>query len=151
MRQKKTGHFSNSRFSYKVRGEEYREMLQDKVFPWTRRHFGDRFWTFQQDGAPSHKAAATQDLLEENCPDVILVDISPQPQIGDWPPNSPDLNVMDYCIWSLLEEKACRLRRWRRAWSKRERDFYWDYSEGYGWVSEAVEAVHWSGWGAFWK
>ena len=24
-----------------------------------------------------------------------------------WPPNSPDLNPLDYSIWSILEEKAC--------------------------------------------
>uniref|UniRef100_A0A914BUK9 Uncharacterized protein n=1 Tax=Acrobeloides nanus TaxID=290746 RepID=A0A914BUK9_9BILA len=26
---------------------------------------------------------------------------------GEWPPNSPDLNVMDYSIWSILEAEAC--------------------------------------------
>uniref|UniRef100_A0A914DLV0 Transposase n=1 Tax=Acrobeloides nanus TaxID=290746 RepID=A0A914DLV0_9BILA len=25
----------------------------------------------------------------------------------EWPPNSPDLNPLDYAIWSILEEKAC--------------------------------------------
>uniref|UniRef100_A0A914CGD8 Transposase n=1 Tax=Acrobeloides nanus TaxID=290746 RepID=A0A914CGD8_9BILA len=24
-----------------------------------------------------------------------------------WPPNSPDLNPLDYSIWSILEQKAC--------------------------------------------
>ena len=40
-------------------------------------------------------------------PDFIEVDISPQRNNGDWPPNSPDLNVMDYSIWSILEAEAC--------------------------------------------
>jgi transposase len=91
----------------KVKGENYREMLKSKVFPWANDHFGHRFWTFQQDGAPSHKAVDTQQLIEENCPDFISVDISPKQPIGEWPPNSPDLNVMDYSIWSILESKAC--------------------------------------------
>ena len=26
---------------------------------------------------------------------------------GEWPPNSPDLNPLDYSVWSILEEKAC--------------------------------------------
>jgi hypothetical protein len=26
---------------------------------------------------------------------------------GDWPSNSPELNVMDYSIWGILEAKAC--------------------------------------------
>ena len=27
-----------------------------------------------------------------------------------WPPNSPDLNPVDYCIWSALEQKVYRRR-----------------------------------------
>ena len=42
-----------------------------------------------------------------NVPDFIQVDISPQRNNGEWPPNSPDLNVMDYSIWSILEAEAC--------------------------------------------
>uniref|UniRef100_A0A914CM25 Uncharacterized protein n=1 Tax=Acrobeloides nanus TaxID=290746 RepID=A0A914CM25_9BILA len=42
-----------------------------------------------------------------NVTDFIQVDISPQRNNGEWPPNSPDLNVMDYSIWSILEAKAC--------------------------------------------
>ena len=91
----------------KVDGRVYREMLEDKVFPWARKAFGDEHWTFQQDGAPSHKAVETQELIEANCPDFISVDISPQRANGEWPPCRPDLNVMDYSIWSWLEERAC--------------------------------------------
>ena len=57
--------------------------------------------------AGRHKAEATQALIAENCPDHISVDISPQRANGDWPPNSPDLNAMDYSIWRILEEMAC--------------------------------------------
>ena len=28
-----------------------------------------------------------------------------------WPPNSPDLNSVDYCVWSALERNVCRGRR----------------------------------------
>lgn len=91
----------------KVNGAAYRQMLSEKVFPWTQRHFGNQPWTFLQDGASAHKAEETQDLIEANSPDFISVDISWQRANGDWPPNSPDLNAMDYSIWSILEEKAC--------------------------------------------
>ncbi|KAI6655320.1 hypothetical protein LOD99_2155 [Oopsacas minuta] len=37
--------------------------------------------------------------LKENIPDFIPKD--------EWPPYSPDLNPMDYSIWSILETKAC--------------------------------------------
>uniref|UniRef100_A0A914D040 Uncharacterized protein n=1 Tax=Acrobeloides nanus TaxID=290746 RepID=A0A914D040_9BILA len=42
-----------------------------------------------------------------NVPDFIQVDINPQRNNGELPPNSPDLNVMDYSIWSILEAAAC--------------------------------------------
>uniref|UniRef100_A0A914EK56 DDE-1 domain-containing protein n=1 Tax=Acrobeloides nanus TaxID=290746 RepID=A0A914EK56_9BILA len=42
-----------------------------------------------------------------NVPNFIQVDISPQRNNGEWPPNSPDLNVMDYSIWSILEAEVC--------------------------------------------
>ena len=69
--------------------------------------YGRRDWVFMQDGAPSHKAEVTQNLIHDNVPEFIEVDISPQRDNGEWPPNSPDLNVMDYSIWSILEAEAC--------------------------------------------
>ena len=68
---------------------------------------GQRHWIFQQDGAPSHKAEETQNLIRDNVPEFIEVDISPQRNNGEWPPNSPDLNVLDYTIWSILKAEAC--------------------------------------------
>uniref|UniRef100_A0A914CM50 Alpha-galactosidase n=1 Tax=Acrobeloides nanus TaxID=290746 RepID=A0A914CM50_9BILA len=59
------------------------------------------------DGAPSHKAEETQNLIRDNMPEFIEVDIIPQRNNGEWPPNSPNLNVMDYSIWSILEAEAC--------------------------------------------
>ena len=68
---------------------------------------GDEEWTFQ-DGASAHKAIETQDFLRDNCPDVITVDPHWRNPTGEWPPNSPDLNPLDYSVWSILEEKACQ-------------------------------------------
>jgi hypothetical protein len=62
---------------------------------------------FQQDGAPSHKAIATQDLIRDIFPEAIEVDISSKRNNGEWPANSPDLNVLDYSLWSILEAEAC--------------------------------------------
>ncbi len=55
---------------------------------------------FQQDSAPAHRARQTIELLHRETPDFIAPDI--------WPPNSPDLNPVDYRIWGLLQERVYR-------------------------------------------
>ena len=50
-----------------------------------------KHWTFQQDGANSHIHHLTQKWCQDNFPSFIDKD--------HWPPNSPDLNPLDYCIW----------------------------------------------------
>ena len=60
-----------------------------------------------QDGAPSHKYEETQNLIRDIFQEAFEVDISPQRNNGEWPPNSPNLNVLDYSIWSILEAEAC--------------------------------------------
>src|SRR5689334_2102765 len=69
------------------------------LLPWAQKHFGDSEWTFQQDSAPAHKTKRTQKWCTENLPDFISAD--------EWPSNSPDLNCMDYLVWSILESRAC--------------------------------------------
>ena len=56
------------------------------------------FFTFQQDSALADRAGETVALLSAETPDFI----SPQ----DWPPNSPDLNPVDYAIWGILQERV---------------------------------------------
>ena len=48
-------------------------------------------WTHQQDGAPSHTAKNTINYLKRENVSFI------KPQM--WPPNSPDLNPVDYAVW----------------------------------------------------
>jgi hypothetical protein len=52
---------------------------------------------FQQDGAPAHSARLAQDWLQQNTPEFINKD--------EWPPNSPDLNPLDYHVWGAMLEK----------------------------------------------
>ena len=66
----------------------------DQVLPvalkYGNKTFGDR-WTFQQDGARPHTHATTQQWCLDHFPSFINKD--------HWPPNSPDLNPLDYSIW----------------------------------------------------
>uniref|UniRef100_A0A1I7RU52 DDE_3 domain-containing protein n=1 Tax=Bursaphelenchus xylophilus TaxID=6326 RepID=A0A1I7RU52_BURXY len=85
----------------KVNKEVYcRDILESVVLPWSKKHFGKQKWVFQQDSAPAHKAKSTQDWCRSHFPDFITT--------ADWPPYSPDLNPMDYSVWSLMEARACR-------------------------------------------
>jgi len=54
-----------------------------------------REYIFQEDGAPAHTARAMQNWLQTNCPDFIAKD--------EWPPNSPDLNPLDYYVGGLSQ------------------------------------------------
>lgn len=51
---------------------------------------------FQQDGAPAHTAALAQNWLQQHCPEFIKKE--------EWPPNSPDLNPLDYHVWGTMLE-----------------------------------------------
>jgi transposase len=51
---------------------------------------------FYQDKAPCHAAASVQRFLKEELPSFVPND--------SMPPNSPDLNPLDYSIWNMLKE-----------------------------------------------
>ncbi|XP_070141635.1 uncharacterized protein [Drosophila kikkawai] len=84
----------------KINQEVYRrDILEAVVLPWAQQHFADTEWLFQQDSAPAHRAKLTQDWCKANFPDFITS--------SEWLPYSPDLNPMDYSVWSILESRAC--------------------------------------------
>lgn len=64
-----------------------------------RRLSGNHF-IFQQDGAPAHRSRQTVAFLNVNVPEFIEPD--------NWPPNSPDLNPVDYSIWGALQQLVYR-------------------------------------------
>ena len=74
------------------------EILEGILLPWSKQHFGDQHWIFQQDSAPSHKAKTTQTWCTENFPSFI--------SSAEWPPYSPDLNPLDCSLWSILESNV---------------------------------------------
>ncbi|OXA41211.1 Transposable element Tc3 transposase [Folsomia candida] len=84
----------------KVREKNYLdEVLEPIVKPIGSTLFKNRDWTFQQDSAPAHGAKVVQRWLHDNVPGFI--------SSQQWPSASPDLNPLDYGIWSKLEIMAC--------------------------------------------
>ena len=67
--------------------------------------FGDD-WIFQQDGAMPRQHYLTQKWCQENFQSFIDKD--------HWPPNSPDLNPLDYSIW----DEFVKVIDWNKVKSK---------------------------------
>jgi len=79
----------------KVNGQYCRDILLTRDLMPDIKQYSDYF-TLQHDGAPAHRARKTVELLKLETPDFIT----------PWPPNSPDLNPVDYKIWGILEERV---------------------------------------------
>ena len=78
-------------------------ILRGVVVPWARGHFGGGEWTFQQDWAPAHGAKTTIRLCEELFPHFWGKDV--------WPSGSPDLNRLDFSVWSILDSRISAKER----------------------------------------
>ena len=64
-------------------------------------------WTFQQNGPKAHFPEKTQECCANNFPSFI--------QRNHWPPNSLDLDPLDYCLWDELGKTI----KWNRVISKK--------------------------------
>ena len=73
----------------KVNGHYYRDELLAKMIPEMDAISGGDY-IFQQDSARAHTAKDTIKYIKDNMPDYIPPEM--------WPPNSPDLNPVDYGI-----------------------------------------------------
>jgi len=83
----------------KINGACYRYVLLGQhLLPAIRSLAGD-FFTYN---APAHRAGDTVGFLSRNTPDFI------SPLL--WPPNSPDLNPVDYEVWGVLQQRVYRIR-----------------------------------------
>ena len=56
------------------------------------------FFVLQQDSAPVHTARETIMLLQRETPAFLSPDL--------WPPNSPDLNPVDYKTWGMMQDRV---------------------------------------------
>ena len=75
-------------------------LLQKEMQPAIRSIAGELF-IFQQDSAPVHRARETVSLLKQQTPRFLGPDL--------WPPNSPDLNPVDYKVWGVMHERVYKL------------------------------------------
>jgi hypothetical protein len=83
----------------KINSDYYCEqVLNNGLLPAIRDRCGQHNWTLQQDGAPSHRSAHTVAFLQAENINFIEPDM--------WPPNSPDLNPVDYAIWGALQQRV---------------------------------------------
>ena len=73
----------------------YREVLLSQQLPAIQQVSGN-FFVCQQDSALAHRARETIKLLQWETPTFISPDL--------WPPNSPDLNPVDYKIWGVMRD-----------------------------------------------
>ncbi|KIH47023.1 hypothetical protein ANCDUO_22920 [Ancylostoma duodenale] len=62
-------------------------------------HYENGHWILQQDGVPAHLTKSTQYWCLANLPDA-----------SESPANSCELNILDFSIWAMLEQKACHKR-----------------------------------------
>ena len=81
--------------SLKVNTKVYLNVLKTVVIPWCNQVAGGRLWVWQQDLAPTHKSKETQAWLQKECYNFV--------PFSHWPPSSPNLNPLDYFIWSYVE------------------------------------------------
>ena len=70
--------------------------LKSVVNSWCNQVAGGRPWVWQQDPEPAHKSKETQAWLEKECYDFV--------PFSHWSPSSlPDLNPLDYFVWSYVK------------------------------------------------
>ena len=87
-----------------VNAQYYCNKLLKKMIPQMNKLAAGNDYLFMQDGARAHTAKLSVDMLHNQNQLVLL-----EPR--EWPPNSPDLNPVDYSIWGVLERNVYRGRK----------------------------------------
>lgn len=76
----------------RLNSTEYQKVLEEGLLP-----FYDTQDIFQQDGATCHKSKSSMNFLERQGITVL----------SDWPPQSPDISIIENC-WSLLKARITK-------------------------------------------
>jgi hypothetical protein len=91
--------------SKNITASEYVDVVKSTLLPEGRRIFTTRgisSWVLQQDNDPSHKVASAS-ILDWNTSHASSVSL-----LGQWPPNSPDLNPIEN-VWSYVQAKVDKM------------------------------------------
>lgn len=75
-----------------VTAEGYISVLKDGLLPVLSNYFNEQSFIFQQDGASVHTARVVADFLQSQNISVL-----------SWPPNSPDLNIIEH-VWYYVKK-----------------------------------------------
>ena len=126
----------------KVNTNVYIDTILTPALQAAKKHFKDKPFIFQQDGAPSHTSKKTQKWCQDHFPGFWSKEV--------WPPSSPDLNPMDFCVWSVLEADACASSHvsvealkssLEKAWAKMSQETLRKAAEGFrGRIERVIQA-----------
>ncbi|QQP39333.1 Transposable element tcb2 transposase, partial [Caligus rogercresseyi] len=82
----------------KINTVEYVHILEEVLFPWMDEKFCLDNVVLIQDSAPYHGSKTTQTLLARKVPNFV--------KAQNWPSNNPDLSLLDYFLWGVLQERV---------------------------------------------
>jgi len=82
-----------------VNGQYYCDVLLYQQMPPANKHVASDMFILQQDNAPSHHAKHTIKELQQETPHLFGLDL--------WPPNIPDLNLVDCKVWDVMQQRVC--------------------------------------------
>lgn len=92
--------------------ERYSSLLREHFIPYlTSRNLLDES-IFMQDGAPCHTSKKAMLLLNEHFKDRVISTRYPEKfNMGiEWPPYSPDLTPLDFCVWAVLKARIAKIK-----------------------------------------
>ena len=101
----------------KVNTKVYLDVLKSGVIPWCNQVAGGRPWVWQQDSVPAYKSKETKAWLQKECYDFV--------PFSHWPPSSPDLNPLDYFIWSPIWPPTTPKPAWSLPSTEYSPSAYW--------------------------